>query len=407
MKKFLFILFIPSTSILSSCDFLFGTKQDATTDEIFDEGAIDPNLSPDQVGYVPIQPFWYGFSNPVDICVGYDEMVYVVDDLGVHVLDQTGAEHRLISIPGATDVNQDRQLHVYVSARVDYDIDGDNVKENLAAVYHLMNTSSADQVIFVDTLIHPLCDLSRTNTAYRPSDDPLVQFTGLAILSDNSVYVSRTGPKNDLSSTARPDNTILFFDENGINTGYANGLNPVSSSLKSTLGISAIAGFASPPQILNGMSNSPEFLLLQNDPAAEYGALWIKQFYDPDVGVVYLENSELTIFDYTKADRFLYEPNRFLNPQDIFIAPDFTGYIFVVDAGKDSLYQFTQKGYEGVNPPANSNQTKQIIASFGGAGIGPFNFNEPSGVCYFRKMVYVADKGNNRICRYKLSTDLE
>jgi hypothetical protein len=29
------------------------------------------------------------------------------------------------------------------------------------------------------------------------------------------------------------------------------------------------------------------------------------------------------------------------------------------------------------------------------------------GICYNRKMIYVADKGNNRICRYKLNTDLE
>jgi len=115
----------------------------------------------------------------------------------------------------------------------------------------------------------------------------------------------------------------------------------------------------------------------------------------------------LTVFDYSKADRFLYETNRFINPVDVYIAPDITGYIFVVDAATDSLYQFTRKGYEGVNPPAGSASTKQIIASFGGEGSGPFQFNDPSSVAYLRETVYVADKGNNRICRYKLSTDLE
>jgi hypothetical protein len=129
--------------------------------------------------------------------------------------------------------------------------------------------------------------------------------------------------------------------------------------------------------------------------------------YDPDAGFVYVENPLLTVFDYSKADRFLYEPGRFENPQDVFIAPDVTGYIFVVDAGTDSVYQFTQRGYEGVNPPAHTGFSKQIIASFGGSGAGPFEFNEPSGICYFRKMLYVADKGNGRICRYKLSTDIE
>jgi hypothetical protein len=84
----------------------------------------------------------------------------------------------------------------------------------------------------------------------------------------------------------------------------------------------------------------------------------------------------------------------------------------VVDSGTDSLYIFTNQGFEGVNPPANSIFKKQVIVSFGGPGIdgtssGPFSFNDPSGVCYDRKMVYVADKNNNRICRYKLSVDMQ
>nr|MBP9181087.1 hypothetical protein [Bacteroidia bacterium] len=69
--------------------------------------------------------------------------------------------------------------------------------------------------------------------------------------------------------------------------------------------------------------------------------------------------------------------------------------------------QFTNRGYEGVNAPATYSDRKQIIASFGGNGSGPFQFKDPSGVCYFKRMVYVADKGNGRICRYKLSTDIE
>jgi hypothetical protein len=48
-----------------------------------------------------------------------------------------------------------------------------------------------------------------------------------------------------------------------------------------------------------------------------------------------------------------------------------------------------------------------VLASFGGEGAGPFQFVDPSGVCYFRRTVFVADKGNGRIIRYQLSTDLE
>jgi len=75
------------TLSFSSCDFLLGSKKDETVDEIFDQGAIDPTLVPQNVGYVPILPFFQGFINPVDVYVGYDEMIYVVDDNGVNVLD--------------------------------------------------------------------------------------------------------------------------------------------------------------------------------------------------------------------------------------------------------------------------------------------------------------------------------
>ena len=44
--------------LFASCDFLFGSKEDDTVNEIFEQGAIDPDLYPDQAGYVPMLPFW-------------------------------------------------------------------------------------------------------------------------------------------------------------------------------------------------------------------------------------------------------------------------------------------------------------------------------------------------------------
>ncbi len=407
MKKNIYLYIILISLVLqSSCDFLFGTREDIVTEEIFEEGAIDPDLVQDEVGYVPILPFWDDFVNPTDIYCGYDEMIYVIDDNGLNILDQTGTIYVTYYIPGTSDVTQDRRLHTYVTGRVDIDVDDDGIFENLPAIYHLTGTASGN-IQVIDTLIHPFCDESRNITAFRGADDEAVEFTGLATLADNTLYVTRKGPQNDLSGIARPDNTVLFFDETGENTGYANGLSPTTGNLRSAWDISAISTFAAPPQSLSGLSSSPEFMLTLSNVNAPYKCLWITQTSDPESGISYGENALLTVFDFTKADRFLYQPNRFIDPTDIFIAPDFTGYIFVVDAGTDSLYQFTRKGYEGVNPPAGSSSTKQIITSFGGIGDGPFNFIDPSGVAYLRETVYVVDKGNNRVCRYKLSTDLE
>jgi len=397
---------IISLIFLSSCDFLFGSREDEVADEIFTDGAIDPDLVPTEVGYVPVLPIWDGFSNPVDVFCGYDEMIYVIDDNGLNVLDQAGVLHDIIPVSGATDVCQDRRLHTYVLGRVGVDVDGDGIEENLAAVYHLNGTGTGSP-IFLDTLIHPFCDESRNITSFRGEDDIAVEFTGITSLADNSIYLVRKGPRNDLSGIARTDNAVLIYDENGNNTGYANGLSPISSNLKSVWNATGIAGFAAPPQSLSGISTSPDFLLTMNGEGTEYRTLWIQQNFDAESGVSFGENAALAVFDPTKADRFLYEPNRFIDPADVYVAPDFTGYIFVVDRGTDSLYQFTRKGYEGVNPPPGSTSTKQVIASFGGQGDGPFQFNDPSGVAYLRRVVYVADKGNGRINRYILSTDLE
>lgn len=391
--------------IINSCNFLFGNKKDKQVADIFKQGKIDPHLVNNQVGYVPIQPIWNNFSSPTDVYVGFDEMIYVTDANGLHILDQKGQEHRLISIPQPSDVVQDRSLRTYVCGRVFKDVTGDGVPENLAAVYILQNTSSASGPIFLDTLIHPFCDGTRNTSTFRGASDEQVYFTGVAPLADNRYYVARTGPTNSLTSIALPDNAVMIFNHSNMNIGYANGLNPLFSSLKSLLSVSGICTAVAPPQSYENSNNN--FFITQQDVKAEYKVLSIRETNDVDAGITYTEDAFFLNQDRSKANHFLYESFRFRKPSDVYKSPDALGYIFVVDEGNDSLYQFSSKGYEGVNPPANSTETKQIIASFGGSGNGPFQFNSPSGVCYFRNVVYVADKGNNRICRFKLSTDLE
>ena len=127
---------------------------------------------------------------------------------------------------------------------------------------------------------------------------------------------------------------------------------------------------------------------------------------DPESGITYKEDLNYVDFDNSKSDRFLYESYRFKSPEDVFISPDLK-HVFVVDSELDSFYEFTNRGYEGVTPPANVNQTKVVNVSFGGEGDGPFNLNDPMGVCYFNETIYIADKGNNRVLRFKLNTNVE
>lgn len=399
----LLVLFL---STLSACNGFWGDKEDDAVEEIFEEGAIDPNLSPENVGYVLIQPIWDGFINPTDIYAGYDEMIYVVDDQGVHVIDQKGDKQRLIPIPGAHEVVQDRRLHTYVIGTLDIDINGET--KNVSAIYRLGNTAGAGEVVYLDTIAHPYSDISRRNTSFRNEDEE-VMYTGVAPTSDNKLYVSRTGPRNDETSTARPDNVVLVFDKEGENLTYARGLSPNTSNLKSVLGVSSIANEAGPPQEVFGIPETDNFAYcLKGDGQGppEFGVLYITVNFNPESGTTYDPSPAFTDFDYGKASRFLYEPFRFRSPEDLCFAPD-RRHIFVVDSELDSLYQFTISGEEGVTPPANSGEKRNIIVSFGGEGDGPYQFNDPSGVCYLRQVVYVADQGNNRVLRYKLNTDLE
>lgn len=400
---------LAGSMLFSSCNFLFGTKKDEQVDDVLKQGAIDPTVVTNVIGYVPVLPVWGGFIKPTDVLVGYDEMVYVVDNAngsnaGVWVLDQKGDRQQFIPVNGATKITQDRRLRTYVLGRTDTTINGENF--NLATVYVFTGTGTTNPQV-IQKLVHPRNDNSRSNTNFRGIFDEQVEFTGIATTHDNGFYLTRRGPTNSLTSTAVPDNAVLVYRPDGSNNGSVRNLNPTTSSLRSVMQVSGITSFLAPPQLVFGMSNSMDFLLLQSAPAAEYKALWIRQIDNPETGISYTENANLLNFDASRADRFLYEGFRFTNPTDICVAPDETGYIFVVDAGRDSLYQFTRLGFEGVNPPPASGITKQVIASFGGRGAGPFQFNQPQGVAYFRRTVYVADTGNGRILRYRLSIDLE
>ena len=79
----------------------------------------------------------------------------------------------------------------------------------------------------------------------------------------------------------------------------------------------------------------------------------------------------------------------------------------MLDAGNDSLFVFTGRGVEGVAAPPGASSTKPVKVSFGGTGDGALQFNNPQGVAYFQRIVYVADTGNNRISRFRLNTDFE
>lgn len=412
--------------LLSGCEALFGTKQDDTTREIFREGRRDPNLVVDDVGYAALTPFWTGFKRPTDVYVGYDELVYVTDADGVHVLDRAGRRYvnGFLPLRGAVAVTMDRKMNLYVAARYDTVITSLNpaVTWDLAAVYKI-NGLHLGAPRVVDILVQPFMDGSRSTTSAQrvrlvkgsATSEERVEITGLAVLADNTLYVTRRGPSNPTGTSQAADNTVLAFEErlvNGVrdgkmvNTGQIRALSPTVPSLLSGVGLSGITTFVAPPQRDN-MNADRGFIVTQGATGnIPFRVLWV-DVVETVNGTEYRPRVQLLARDTSRAERFLYDQNRFSEPSGIAFSGDGRNFIFITDAGRDSLYLFQSNGHEGVNPPVGSPSTKTVRVSFGGTGNGVRQFRDPMGVAYFRQVVYVADTGNNRISRFKLNTDLE
>lgn len=412
---------------LSGCDSILGSKSDDTTDEIFDAGRQEPGLI-NEVEYVPLFPFFsqagdgQPLMSPRDVYVGYDEFIYIVDARGLHVLDRAGRPALFIPVPGgATNVIQDRRLNVYLTARRDTLVNGRSW--NLPVVYNYANITTGNPRL-VDTIWHPFDEESRRFNLPDPTEtDEQVAFTGLAVLYnnddefDNSLYVTRKGPVNERASIIRPHNTVLEFDQNGLNTQAIVALNPNTESLLSAVNPTDILTFVHPPQ-RTSFNQDKSFIIAQSatltgqpDPGAEslrFAVLSIRAVETPD-GIRYQPdtNKLLNAGNPDQGEGFLYDEFKFDNPSALAFAADETNYIFVADTGSDSLYIFTSSGIEGVAPPPGSQSTTPVPVSFGGTGDGALQFNNPNGISYFDRILYVADTDNHRISRYRLNTDFE
>ena len=190
---------------LAGCD-VFGSKDDATTDEIFEQGKTDPNAVAN-VGYVPVQPFFSqgsgaAFDRPVDVYVGFDQFVYVVDARGVHVLDLAGRPQALMAEANGQpfhevqSVVQDRRFNLYVTAKRDTTVEG--TLRRLAVVYRISGLTTGTPRV-EDIIWHPFDDLSRRLVLRTPEAfDEQVRFTSVAVQPDNRIYVARSGPNLSL-----------------------------------------------------------------------------------------------------------------------------------------------------------------------------------------------------------------
>ena len=375
--------------VLSGCEDYLGEETDLSFIEV-------PQTTFREVAYVPVQPILNQFVSPTDIIAGFDELMYVVDSATQQViaLDESGRELGRKFVKGAKAIAQDRKLDLLVIGLYD-----DNGQDRSCIYRFSLSGSNGYGLQFAeatDTIIHP----------YYFRNSPLTQdtsvfFNRITVISDNSFYVSRSGPNN---SGLIPDDAVLLFID-----GKDDIVSPVVIASRSGAQFLdyfkkpfAISSLAKPPQISVDQRN--DFLFTSLDPLGVLKVQYIENLESID-GSVYLPKTDWSA-DTTLADNFINEPFRFKQPVGVEFTGDGSNYIFVVDRATDSLYQFTSNGLEGVQPPPASGQIKYVNTSFGGTGIGPTQFNNPSAVAYKDEVLYVADEGNGRILRFKLTLDI-
>ena len=381
--------------ILGGCGDFWGRK---TKLDFIDVPQYDNTL----VSYVPILPYWEGFVAPVDICLGYDRLVYVADSgAGAIVcLDVAGRELGRFALPGVHAVAQDRRLDLLAAAFVDTVIGG--IPYRLDAIYRIRLAQPEGYGLryarIVRKLPHPFYFQATFGTS-----DTLVRFRRIAVLGDNSYYVTRTGPDNTPTKFGGPDDAVIKFDAadqwvEAVVVESSLGTQP--DFFKGPWGLVTAAR---PPQS-PFVSMSPDFWVGQVGPGVPLRVQHIV-VREGEQGQFYAVDDRLIVGDTSKADGFLSVPGRFRRVEGLAITGGAQPYLIVADAELDSVYVFTLRGLEGVQPPPAAGSPKLVKVSFGGTGSGPMNMRRPTAVAHAERLLYVCDAGNRRIMRLRLTTD--
>ncbi|MBI1306564.1 MAG: hypothetical protein GC181_08115 [Bacteroidetes bacterium] len=389
MRKSIFYIALIA---LSSCDGFWGNKTDISFIE-------KPQYAIRDISYVPIQPAINIFTEPTDITTGFDELLYVVDHgtEDLVCLDESGREIGRMHVQGVKSVIQDRKFDLLAIGTKTDTVSG--VAYDLTCIYRIDMHGDLGYGLkhgrIVKEIVHPFYYKSTFS-----SSDALCEFNHLGILEDNRYYVSRNGPASNPFSG--PDDAVLLF---GADDQF---ITPVAVSSRGSLYRDyfkkpfGITTNVQPPQLFARGGN--DFIYTSISPDGVIKSQYI-EYIESEFGAIY--EARVMSWDTSQAEGFLTTPYRFDEPVGLTMAGDGTNHIFISDRAKDSVYLFSLNGFEGVKPPPGYSTNKYINVSFGGTGQGLTQFNKPMGLAYMNKILYVADSGNGRILRFKLTSDFD
>ena len=352
MKKYYFIIVIIIAVSVYGC----GDRLDLAQFPISNNGT--PNIN-DTV-YVLQSPVWEGFNGPEDVMLGAEPLVYVADTRSSRVVQMDIAG----GVIGVLEVNRPRKLAQ--DGNFDLLILSDSIVATGDTVSVLYRVKTAS----IGGIITGAAKITLINSTYpTPNSTSLRRFTGITTFADNSYLLTRRGPEDPFGID--PGNAILKITGRDYVTNVTV-LSGFQTSGSSFYSIENIWGITS-------VKNSPtDFIITRSsaDTATLNKVIWfeynnVNGTYDPK---------------FTSSGTGIVSA-KFGQPDDV--VQDNNLSVFVIDSYRNYLYKFNSSG-------------KFMSESFGGEG----KFSNPKGVAFYNKVVYIADTGNNRIVRYKLSTDL-
>lgn len=323
-------------------------------------GGSDPNVG--DVVFVQISPTWSQFNRPECVYLGKEPLVYVADTKNNRVvqLDLAGNEIGALGFLNPTEIAQDYNFDLLVIADSVAGVDTIDVVYRMNLFETGGFLANASRVAFLAS------DYPTPITSRRR------KFTGISVYPDNKLLITRSGPDN--SNVIDADNAVLKVSGRTSVTSVEvlSGFQPTGNGIYSIEKMSGISAFE---------NSSTDFILIRNTTDFGFKVEWfvydnVKGTYDPK----FVPGEDVDILNIQLG-----------TPEGITIDPNTN--IYVVDNSRDSLYKFNQNG-------------DLMPESFGGSGSGDKQLNSPKGVSYFNRVLYIADTDNNRIVRYKLSTDL-
>lgn len=384
---------------LSACSF-FGEKN-AVSDYI-----EKPDYSLKSVEYVPVYPDFGNGLVPVSLCMGYDELLYAVDSAKAIIsYDAAGRELGRFNLPGVEFVIQNRSLDLYALGKMDTLYN--NVVFRVPVIYKISQKQNSEAGSFLNLgtariekkLVYPFC-INEPQKLNNKLNLEATRLNALGFMDDNSYYLTSSGPQESASEASiTKRNSILTFSANDVfQGGFSEG---EQTRYLVPFGLTTLV---QPPQRAR-MESKKDFIYTSLTPDLAISVRYIE--VQLTVDGLFSNFKALPQPSLSTADGYLYETFRFKKPSAVLYAGTSQKYIFVADALKDSIFVFQENGYEGTNPPPQFSSRKLINVSFGGSGSGPNQFRRPSGLAWSNRVLYVADAGNRRISRYKLTSDYE